>query len=357
VVVIEPAGSERSVVDIAERIVVGLGQPAWYQGHSIVIGGSVGVAISGAASDADSLLREADSAMYLAKGNAPGSVEVFDEAFRAALAREADFETAMARALVEDELELHYQPVLDIASGRLTGFEALARWRTPDRGIVGPDEFIPLAEMTGLILDIGRWALGRAAAQLVEWSADPVYAEVQVAVNLSGRHLAESCVVDDVRAALDASGLDPGRLVVEITESVAIDSVNTVDNLTRLAGLGVQIALDDFGTGYTSIGQLLHLPVHILKIDRSLVSGTNEDGSGVLEGSSRVVDLIIEVAHSLHLRVVAEGVEDPSQLARLAEASCDEAQGYHFSRPLPAAGVTDWVDAHVPGVGRATPPT
>jgi len=173
-------------------------------------------------------------------------------------------------------------------------------------------------------------------------------------VNLSGRHIADDSVVDDVRAALSASGLEPGRLVIEITETVAIDNPTTIQHLHDLGDLGVRIALDDLGAGYTSIGQLLHLPVHILKIDRSLVSGTNEDGTSALEQSARIIDLIVEVAHSLNLRVVAEGVEDGTQLAKLAGASCDNAQGYLFSRPLPADRLADWVTAHN---GRSAPTT
>ena len=346
VVVVEPVGADRSVIEIAERIAASLAEPIEYDGSLITVGGSVGVAISHPLSDADSLLRESDSAMYQAKATARGSVEIFDERLRAEIHREADFKVAMATALAQDELELHYQPVLDITSGRLTGFEALARWRRPGHGMVGPDQFIPLAESSGLIIDIGQWALRTAAAQLVEWSADPAYASLQVAVNMSGRHLTEATVDDDVRTALEASGLAPERLVVEITESIAIDSPTAIAHLAALADMGVQIALDDFGTGYTSIGQLLHLPVHILKIDRSFVSGTNEDGTPVLDRSTRIVDLIIEVAHSLNLRVVAEGVEEQFQMDLLKAASCESAQGYLISRPLPADQVTGWVTAH-----------
>jgi EAL domain-containing protein (putative c-di-GMP-specific phosphodiesterase class I) len=304
------------------------------------------VAVSDELSDVDSLMREADSAMYQAKATARGSVGIFNEELRAELHREADFREAMARALVEGELELHYQPVLDIASGRIKGFEALARWQRPGVGMVGPDQFIPLAEESGLIVDIGQWALLAATTQLVAWSADPAYATMEVAVNLSGRHIAQASVVNDVRRALRVSGLEPGRLVIEITESLAIDNPTTIGHLSQLASLGILIALDDFGTGYTSIGQLLHLPAHILKIDRSLVSGTNQDGTRVMERSTRIVDLIVEVAHSLNLEVIAEGVEEPSQLARLRAAGCDSAQGYLFSRPIPAQLVQSWVSAH-----------
>jgi diguanylate cyclase (GGDEF)-like protein len=347
VIVVEPAGTDLSVVEIAQRVSWALAEPIAFGDDAITVGGSVGVAISDSRSDADSLLREADSAMYQAKAMTRGGVEIFNESLRAGLHHDAEFRVAMADALVNGELELHYQPVLDIASGRITTFEALARWRRPDVGMVGPDEFIPMAEKSGLIIDIGQWALRTATAQLVAWTAaHPTFASVKVAVNLSGRHLVQTSVVDDVRAAILASGLEPERLVVEITESVAIDSPAAIDHLHQLSALGVLIALDDFGTGYTSIGQLLHLPVHVLKIDRSLVSGTNEDGTPALERSTRIIDLIVEVAHSLNLRVVAEGVEDRIQLDKLAGAACDSAQGYLFSRPLPAGDVTVWVTAH-----------
>jgi diguanylate cyclase (GGDEF)-like protein len=345
VVVIEPVGTTASVVEIAERVAASLAEPMTYGDDIIVTGGSVGIAVSDGTSDADSLLREADSAMYLAKATARGGVEIFNDALRAGLHAEAGFRVAMADALVNGELELHYQPVLDIADERLTAFEALARWRRPGFGLAPPDQFIPMAEKSGLIIEIGQWALRAAADQLVAWSADPAYASLKVAVNLSGRHVAQAGVVDDVRAALTASGLAPERLIIEITESIAIDSPATIDHLISLSDLGVLIALDDFGTGYTSIGQLLHLPVHILKIDRSLISGTNEDGTPALEQTSRIVELIVEVAHSLGFGVVAEGVEETSQLATLADVSCDSAQGYLFSRPLPADQVGEWVAA------------
>jgi len=346
VVVVEPVGDDRSVVEIAERITTALAETIRYGDETILVAGSVGVAISDQLSDADSLLREADSAMYQAKATARGSVGIFDEELRAELNREADFREAMARALEEGELELHYQPVLDVASGRVAGFEALARWQRPGFGMVGPDQFIPLAEESGLIVDIGQWALLAATTQLVAWSADPAYASLEVAVNLSGRHIAQASVVEDVRRALRDSGLEPARLVIEITESIAIDNPTTISHLSQLAALGVLIALDDFGTGYTSIGQLLHLPVHILKIDRSLVSGGSEDGTRPVDRSTRIIDLIVEVAHSLDLAVVAEGVEESSQLDKLRTAGCDSAQGYLFSRPLPVAQVPAWVTAH-----------
>jgi diguanylate cyclase (GGDEF)-like protein len=349
VVVIEPVGNDRSVVEIAERIAAALTQPIDIDGTSVTVTvtGSIGMAMSEPTSDADSLIREADSAMYLAKATSRGSVEIFDDVLRAELHEEAAFAVAMAYALDHDELELHYQPVIDIATGAVTGFEALARWQRPGHGMVSPDQFIPQAEATGLILDIGVWALRQATTQLMEWSAaDPTFDPMHVAVNLSGRHLKEASVIEDVRAALEASDLDPARLVIEITESVAIDSATTIHHLTRLADLGVRIALDDFGTGYTSIAQLLNLPAHILKIDRSLVSGTNQDGSPVLSGNTRIIDLIIEIAHSLDLAVIAEGVEETFQLDKLAAANCETAQGYLISRPLPADQIPTWVGTH-----------
>jgi predicted signal transduction protein with EAL and GGDEF domain len=352
VVVIEPVGTTGSVVEIAERVAASLAEPMTYGDDIIVTGGSVGIAISDGRSDADSLLREADSAMYLAKATARGGVEIFNDALRAGLQAEAEFRIAMADALVKGELELHYQPVLDIAAGRPTAFEALARWHRPGFGLIAPDQFIPMAEKSGLIIEIGQWALHAATAQLAAWSADPAYASMKVAVNLSGRHVAQAGVVDDVRAALTVSGLAPERLIIEITESIAIDSAATIDHLIGLSELGVLIALDDFGTGYTSIGQLLHLPVHILKIDRSLISGTNEDGTAALEQTSRIVELIVEVAHSLGFEVVAEGVEETAELATLVNVSCDSAQGYLFSRPLPADQVGAWVTAHDAQRGR-----
>ena len=332
VVLVEQVATERDLVDLAERIIARLSRPISCGTDRTQIGASVGVAVArDAETDVGVLFAEADAAAYRAKGQGRGRAEVFDDALRAELAARAELEQAISAGLTNGEMQLHYQPVLDVASGRLTGYEALIRWNRPGHGMVPPDEFIPAAEATRLICELDRWVLTEATRQLAEWRAeDPAALDRTLAVNISGRHLAEPGVVDDVLAALVASGLPARLLILEVTETVLVDEPVAIDHLHALRGLGVAIAIDDFGTGFTSIGQLRHMPVDTLKIDRSFI------GSAEL-GNRELVSLIIRAAHTFGLTVVAEGVEEPDQLESLRADSCDLAQGYLLSRPLAAA--------------------
>jgi EAL domain-containing protein (putative c-di-GMP-specific phosphodiesterase class I) len=252
-------------------------------------------------------------------------------------------------------MRLVYQPVLDVAGQRLVGYEALVRWDR-DGVAVPPDAFIPVAEASSLICDLDRWVLHEATRQLAAWrAATPAAPEVTMAVNVSGRHLTDRRVVADVADALAASGLPAHLLVVEVTETVLVDDPVATTHLQELRALGVAIAIDDFGTGYTSIGQLRHMPVDTLKIDRSFVTSPDP-------GQRELVALIIRAAHTFGLSVVAEGVEEPVHLERLREYACDHAQGYLLHRPLPAeaaeallrAGAQPPVPA--PRAGRAPQP-
>jgi len=346
VVLVEQVDAERELVELAERIVDAMARPMLAAGDQVQIGASVGVAIArDAGTDADLLFAEADAAAYRAKGSGRGRAEVFDDALRAELTARAELESAITAGLANGEMQLHYQPVLDVAGSRLTGFEALIRWDRPGYGMVPPDQFIPTAETTRLICDLDRWALGEATRQLVEWrTEDPAATAWTLAVNISGRHLAEPGVVDDVLAALVASGLPADRLVLEVTETVLVDDPAAIEHLAALRALGVSIAIDDFGTGFTSIGQLRHMPVDTLKIDRSFIAGTDL-------GSRELVSLIIRAAHTFGLTVVAEGVEEAAQLERLRADSCDLAQGYLLSRPLPAAAAAVFGASRSTGAG------
>jgi EAL domain-containing protein (putative c-di-GMP-specific phosphodiesterase class I) len=231
-------------------------------------------------------------------------------------------------------MQLHYQPVVDVASDRLIGYEALIRWQRPGHGMVPPDAFIPVAEGSRLICDLDRWVLAEATRQLAEWRAGepavPGQPEPTVAVNISGRHLADRRVVQDVADALAASGLPAHLLILEVTETVLVDDPAAIGHLAALRDMGVSIAIDDFGTGYTSIGQLGNMPVDTLKIDRSFIASTDA-------GHRELVALIIRAAHTFGLTVVAEGVEEPAQLEQLRTDACDHAQGYLLYRPMPAA--------------------
>ncbi|WP_432510495.1 putative bifunctional diguanylate cyclase/phosphodiesterase [Kineococcus sp. SYSU DK001] len=335
VVLVEPAEGHHQLVELGQRLIAAIGAPVPVGDRVARVGASVGVAVSavgphGARSTSERLLQDADAAAYRAKAAGRGVVEVFDEEMRRELAVQTATEDALRRALREGELVLHYQPVLDLVTGRTASVEALVRWDRPGHGLVPPDAFIPAAERSDLICDLGRWALAAALAQLTRWDDGGELAGLGVAVNISGRHLASRHLLEDVAEALTVSGVDPARLTLEITETVLVDEPTALDQLRALRELGVKIALDDFGTGYTSIGQLPKLPVDILKIDRSFVASP-------AAGHAELVRLVISAAHSFDLGVVAEGIEEDHQLHRLVADSCDSGQGFLFARPAAPA--------------------
>jgi diguanylate cyclase (GGDEF)-like protein len=334
VVLVEPVQAEHDLLDLADRLIATVSEPIDAAGQRVRVGASVGIAVSrDAGTDADVLVAEADTAAYRAKRLGRGRAEVFDEALRAQLSARADLEGAIAHGLANGEMQLHYQPVLDVAGDRLMGYEALVRWQRPGHGMVRPDEFIPVAEASSLICELDRWVLHEATRQLAEWRrSDPAGTgepEPTMAVNISGRHLADRRVIEDVTDALAAAGIPPSLLVLEVTETVLISDPAAIGHLAALRELGVAIAIDDFGTGYTSIGQLRHMPVDTLKIDRSFIASTEP-------GHRELVALMIRAAHTFGLTVVAEGVEEPAQLARLKADACDQAQGYLLYRPMSA---------------------
>ena len=298
----------------------------------VTVGASIGVAVSSPDDhDAHLLLHHADIAAYRAKAAGRGRTGIFDEELRRELAERAELEAAISVGLVAGEFLLHYQPVVDLLSGAETSYEALIRWQRPGHGLVPPDRFIPVAEKSAIICDIDRWVLRQATCQLAEWlRIDPDgLSGVTMAVNISGRHLGSPEIVDDVANALVGAGLSPGRLVLEITETVLVDEPTATAQVSALRKLGVAVSIDDFGTGYTSIGQLQHLNADILKIDRSFVSSA-------APATRELVRLTITAAHAFGLHVIAEGVENAEQLRSLAAMGCDSAQGYHFARPRSA---------------------
>ncbi|WP_051684337.1 EAL domain-containing protein [Blastococcus sp. URHD0036] len=334
VVLVEQIEDEHELVHLAERLVEAVAAPVDVNGIGVRIGASIGVAVSrDGSTDADAFFAEADTAAYRAKAHGRGRAEVFDDDLRRQLTARADTEAAIAAGLAAGEMQLHYQPVHDVSRGVVSGFEALVRWYRPNIGPVPPDQFIPVAEASTLICDIDRWVLREATRQLAEWRTaaglTPAEPGPTIAVNISGRHLAEPRVVADVVEALSASGLPARLLVLEVTETVLISDRVAYDHLAALRDIGVGIAIDDFGTGYTSIGQLRHMPVDTLKIDRSFIGSTDP-------GHRELVSLMIRAAHTFGLTVVAEGVEEHEQLERLRAEECDHVQGYLLHRPLPA---------------------
>jgi diguanylate cyclase (GGDEF)-like protein len=335
VVLVEQVDDEHGLLELANRLIATVSEPIAVGRTRVRIGASIGVAVSrDGGTDADALFAEADTAAYRAKARGRGRAEVFDETLRRQLNQRAELEAAIAHGLVAGEMQVAYQPVVDVATDRLTGYEALIRWERPGVGLVPPDEFIPVAEGSRLIGDVDRWMLHEATRQLAQWRAEcpaaPGDPDPAIAVNISGRHLADPRVITDVAEALEASGLPAGLLTLEVTETVLVDDPRAYEHLTELRAMGVSIAIDDFGTGYTSIGQLRHMPVDTLKIDRSFVASAEP-------AHRELVALMIRAAHTFGLTVVAEGVEEPAQLARLKAQACDRAQGYLLHRPMGAA--------------------
>jgi diguanylate cyclase (GGDEF)-like protein/PAS domain S-box-containing protein len=324
------ATSRERAVEIAERLLEAVAQPFILGGAQTFVSASVGIALATGDERPEELLRDADAAMYHAKESGRGRVEVFDETMRArAVVRHAT-ENDLHRALEHGEMLLFFQPVIALREGRCVGAEALVRWQHPERGLMVPDEFVPLAEETGLVVELGTWVLETAAKEAARWQLDNDQPFV-VSVNLSARQLAQPGLAERLAAVIERTGVDPQNLCLEITESVLMEDAEAVISVVeRVRALGVQLSIDDFGTGYSSLGYLKRFPVNAVKIDRSFV-----DGLGTDPGDAAIVSAVIGLAHALDLNVVAEGVETEHQLAELIALGCDEAQGYYFAPPQP----------------------
>ncbi len=331
-VLLEHVRGEADAVIVADRIVHALSDPITLpSGASVRVGTSIGIARVSPADGVDELLRNADVAMYAAKGASRGGYAFFDPSMHAALVDRVSLESDLRDALDDGSFWLAYQPIIALESHEVLGIEALLRWNHPTRGNLAPAQFIDLAEETGLILPIGRWVLREACARTAEWNAQRGDGRAfSVTVNLSVRQLESSSLLADVQAALAESGLLPSLLVLEITENALMHRTeSTVERLHELKGIGVRLAIDDFGTGYSSLSYLQQFPVDILKIDRAftdgLMRGTHDDA---------LTRTIIALGDLLTLRTIAEGVEHARQHSRLRDLGCDYGQGYLFSRPL-----------------------
>jgi diguanylate cyclase (GGDEF)-like protein len=331
-VVLCEVDSEAEAYAVAERIA-----DAWERpipvgtGGEIFVSASIGITIARRPQSAETMLREADAAMYRAKEGGRGRYELFDEEMRQHAFARLRTESDLRRAVEREQFRVHYQPIVDVADQRLLGVEALVRWDRPGNGIVGPAEFIGLTEETGLIAPLGRWVLEQATAQVSEWRERyPHAADLGVSVNVSGRQLARPEFLAEVQGALRRCGLAPGSLGLEITESVLMkDVASPRSTLEALRAVGVRVLLDDFGTGYSSLSRLKGVPVDAIKVDRSFV-----DGLGAEEDDTAIVTAIVDIANSLGLGAIAEGVESPEQLDALRELGCHGAQGYLFAKPL-----------------------
>ena len=311
---------------IAGRIVDVFAEPFVLAGGEIFLSTSVGIALAGGPDELpEDLIRDADAAMYRAKERGKARFEVFDEDMRAHAVRRLEMESALRRALERGELRVHYQPLCEVAGGEVVGCEALVRWEHPERGLLAPAEFVPLAEETGLILPLGEWVLRAACLAAAGWP--PGW---EVAVNLTARQLAQPDLVGVVSSALEDAGLAPGRLCLELTES-AVLGAGAAETLRALKALGVRLAIDDFGTGWSSLGHLRSFPLDVVKLDRSFVAGL-----GTIARDDAIAAAVISLAHALGLRTIAEGVETPAQRAMLERLGCDAAQGYLLGRPTAA---------------------
>lgn len=321
----EPQRAER----MAERIVEALAEPYWIDGESLLIGCSLGVAHARAQAGADPLMWHAHIAMQQAKGTHGCTYHVFDERINRNARSLADLESELRRALRRDELELHYQPRLDLAEGRIVGLEALVRWRHAERGLLPPSEFVPLAEQSGLIVPLGYWVISRALRDM-QILRERGLAPLHMAVNLSFRQFQDSQLLATLSRLIVQHGVDARWLEFELTETAVMRRNDLVkQTMDALGRLGVRFSLDDFGTGFSSFVHLNSLPIALLKVDRSFVGGMEQR-----EENRKLVHAMINLAHNLHLDVVAEGVETEEQLDLLRSFGCDQVQGYLISKPL-----------------------
>jgi EAL domain-containing protein (putative c-di-GMP-specific phosphodiesterase class I) len=313
-------------VDVAERVIGALQAPFDVQDCELFITASVGI---GVGDDAEELLRSADVAMYRAKSSGKAQYVVYAPKMDDDVIGRLELVADLRRALTDDELVVHYQPTIELESGRIVGVEALVRWQHPTRGLLQPSEFVSVAEETGLIVDIGRWVLAEACRQAASWRAERAF-DLSVSVNVSTHQIRRPGLVEDVRDALDASGLAPHALTLEITESALAQRREEMTAILEdVTALGVLLALDDFGTGYSSLSLLRDLPVQTLKIDRSFVQAVDAG-----PGPRAFVQAIVDLAEALRLTAVAEGVERPVQVAALRRIGCTYGQGFHFARPM-----------------------
>ncbi len=325
---------ESSANQVAERIHHELSHPFNLNGYEVFTTVSIGIALSTTDfNHTEDLLRGADIAMYRAKALGKACHEVFDTEMHNEAMRQMQLENDLRRALEREEFRVYYQPIVSLTTGRLAGFEALMRWQHPERGMVSPGDFIPIAEETGLILPMGQWILREACRQLSEWQKKyPQYRRLSMSVNLSSRQFSQRGTIDLLKDVLAETGLNPALLKLEITETAIMENTESaMEILGTLKKMGVQLSVDDFGTGYSSLGYLYRFPMDVLKIDRSFISRVDTDGEKL-----ELVRTIITLAWNLGMDVIAEGVETTKQLAQLKMLKCEYGQGYLFSKPMSA---------------------
>jgi len=338
-VLLENVAGMDAVLETCKRACEAFNAPFTLADRTLPVTASIGIALATSETErADDVVRNADVAMYVAKARGKAGYVLFEPGMQLAIHDRMQLKTDLVAALRSGgEMELHYQPVVDLTTQRMIGVEALLRWRHPVRGLLSPLEFIPLAEETGLIVPLGRWVLQQSCLQLHEWEGrHPAARDLTLSVNVSARQLSDSALIDDVRAALRESQLPARRLIIEITESMLVrETEQTLHVLQQLKDLGVGIAVDDFGTGYSSLGFLQRFPLDILKVDRTFTSSLDDPQR------ARLAQAVVRIGQSLNLRTVAEGIEEQAQVEHLQELACELGQGYFFARPMATDALED----------------
>ncbi len=342
-VLLEDIESPQHAAEIAERMLESLAEPLHLEHKDVGVRASLGISVAEAddLSDAEELVRNADAAMYIAKGDGKGGYRLFEPAMHERVLARLELRADLQRAVTSDQFVLHYQPVVRLAEGEIVGLEALLRWEHPERGLVPPDEFIPFAEETGLIVPIGRWVLRTAAREGRRLREQTGSTDLSICVNLSVKQLFHSDIVADVRDALEQADLDPSALTLEITESVMMaDTELAIQRLHGLKQLGVRLAMDDFGTGYSSLSYLSKFPIDVLKMDRSLL---NAGASPETEG---LANAVLGLGKTFAVDVVAEGIEFSDQWSVLRGLGCDLGQGFYFARPMELDAILTYLEDH-----------
>jgi diguanylate cyclase (GGDEF)-like protein len=342
-VLIEDVPDANSAITATERIEEALKVPIELNGSEVLVSASIGIAVAGPEQEGspEDLLRRADVAMHAAKREGKARHKVFDPGASTTTSGRPLVEAELRRAVEEEEFLVHYQPLVALETGQVRGLEALVRWRHPVYGLIPPDEFVPLAEQTGLIVPIGRWVLQEACRRMRLWQEEyPGDPPLMLSVNVSARQFRQPNLAEEISRALEKNVFDPRHLQLEITEGLLMQHASAAA-LRELEGSGIRLAMDDFGTGYSNLSYVKRLPVSTLKIDRSYVSGLGRNAE-----DTAIVHATVAFAKALGLSLTAEGIEDAEQLSRLRELGCDLGQGYYFAKPLPDAQVSAFLAAH-----------
>jgi diguanylate cyclase (GGDEF)-like protein len=344
-VLAEDVVDERGATRIAERIAEALTRPFILRDREHFVSASIGISIGSGAEEPEGLIRDADAALYRAKDHGRGGYEIFDEVMRSRVIEHMQTENDLRRALQRQEFVLHYQPVVRLHDGSIASMEALLRWDHPERGLIGPLGFIPVAEESRLIVPIGRWVIEQACRQAADWQElQPDSAPISVAVNLSARQLADPALIAHVEGSIRANGIEPSTLWLELTETTLLDDTVYVERtLGALRALGVHLVLDDFGVGFSSLGYLKRLPLSMVKLDRTFVENVTDNPH-----DAAIVRAVTDMAETIGIGVVAEGVETEEQVRVARDLGCGYAQGFHFAEPVPASYVERLIAGPIP---------